>query len=397
MNLASGTLFLAGLATFASPCVLPMIPIYLTVLMGGSTDAAGPSRGARLRLLLNGFMFVLGFTIVFVAMGLAATAVGRFFMQHRLLFQQLGGLLVFAFGLKFLGWLHIDALEREKRFHLSAGRRIGPLGALAMGLTFAFGWTPCIGPVLGAVLTFTAVSTTAVGEGALNLLLYAAGIGLPLLALALLAQQGARLLDRVKRFIPRIERATGVVLVAMAVLMVTDSTAILMFGVGEESSAGLSRDLVAQATVAEGAAGIAHAGERVGAAACEAGSPTCALPGDGRDSAGPEPAFLPIGDGPLVAFFHRPDCPACLRMAPIIAAMTETCAGKGLHVEKVDVSSRPQRALAAEMAVRGTPTLLFLDHEGTEVARLVGASGLDAVSQAVAILMGEACADFSTL
>jgi len=417
MTLAAGTIFLAGLATFASPCVLPMIPIYLSVLMGASLRQAAESpaaaRRARLRLFANGAMFVLGFTLVFVALGLTATAIGRFFLSHRLLFQQLGGLVVFLFGLKFLGWLRVEALEREKRFQVAAGETLSPWGALVMGVTFGFGWTPCIGPVLGAVLTYTAVSADGILDGAFNLFLYALGVGAPLLVVALLAQQGVRLLDRVKRFLPRIERATGVVLVAMAVLMVTDSTSILTFGVGDDASAGIGQDVAAEARAesasqtpqlvasAEGSAAVGVAAATTGrptAATCAAETEACGVAGADEAVFGPDTVAgsQPMA-GPTAFYFWQPNCPSCLKMAPIIRAMTATCAGEGLAVRKIDVSRRDGRPLAAQFGVRGTPTLVFVDDDGQEVSRLVGASDLETVHGSIAVLMGQACADFTRM
>ena len=411
MVLETGTIFLAGLATFASPCVLPMIPIYLSVLMGGSlSDGEEITPRARMRLLLNGLSFILGFTVVFILLGLTATALGQFMLTHRLLFQQLGGLLVFVFGLKFLGWLHIDILEREKRIQL-AGRpagRLGPVGSFVMGLTFAFGWTPCIGPVLGAILTFTAVNATSLGDGVWNLFVYAAGIGTPLLVVALLAHRGVGLLNRVKRFIPKIEKTTGALLVAMGVLMVTDNTTLLTFGVGEDASADMSVELASgdgSPATATAAAPTTHAaGAKPDTAtafgaepakACTGGEVCDIAPGDEASAA--SAASHEVTPGRRALYFWQPNCPSCLKLAPVIAAMSQTCSGKGLDVSKIDVSRTENKGEAARRGVRGTPTLVFVDDDGTEVARLVGAVDLAQVHDAVAVLMGDQCADFTRL
>jgi cytochrome c-type biogenesis protein len=385
-----------------------MIPIYLSVLMGGTLGQGEEiTPRARVRLMVNGLSFILGFTAVFVLLGLTATALGRFMLENRLLFQQLGGLLVFVFGLKFLGWLRIDALEREKRIHLDGGggRRLGAVGAFTMGLTFAFGWTPCIGPVLGAILTFTAVSADGIWDGAWNLFVYAAGIGVPLLLVAVLAQRGVGLLNRIKRFIPKIEKTTGVILVAMGVLMVTDNTTLLTFGVGEDASAELSIDLAHDAATPAAAA----ASPQIAQAASAPGEPGQAVACDGSaeacDIAPPSPFEVAMSEAsPALAahvgearalYFHQPNCPNCLKLAPIIAAMTQTCSGQGLRVEKIDVSQGPNKALAAKRGVRGTPTLVFEDADGTEVARFVGGVDLTQVHEALAVLTGERCADFT--
>ncbi|MFH1530466.1 MAG: cytochrome c biogenesis protein CcdA [Pseudomonadota bacterium] len=380
MSLAAGTIFLAGLLTFLSPCVLPLIPIYLSVLLGGSIEelesleSTAKVRG-RWKLLSNGAMFIVGFTLVFVLLGMSASALGRFLSVHRLLFQQLGGLLVFMFGLKFLGWLHLDALDRERRFNLAPTKGLGALGALVMGFTFAFGWTPCIGPVLGAVLTFTATATDSVYGGAWYLFLYAMGVGLPLLALAVLAQPGIRLLNRVKRHIPKLERATGVILLAMAILMVTDSTSLLIF----DSFA--STDELARDTVHELAGGSCD--EDLG----------CDLDGEGaEDGAMMEDFSLPRG--PAVIDFYKPDCPACLKIVPLLNAMEATCVEKGMDLYRLDVSRPENRAFAAALGVVGTPTLIFVDGDGVEVSRIVGAANHDSIQNALDVIMGTECRDF---
>jgi cytochrome c-type biogenesis protein len=279
-----------------------------------------------------------------------------------------------------------------------------------MGVTFGFGWTPCIGPVLGAVLTYTAVSAEGVLDGAVNLFLYAAGVGAPLLVVALLAQQGVRLLNRIKRFLPRIEKATGAVLVGMAVLMVTDSTSLLTFGVGDDASAGIGQRVVAAAKQADGSDGGAADGSKllasvgdVGAAvadggpACGAKATACGVAGADEPVFEPEAGWSTPTGQPTALYFFQPNCPACLEMTPIVRAMTATCAGKGMAVHRIDISQREQRSMAAQYGIRGTPTLVFVDDAGKEVSRLVGASDLGTVHDAIAVLMGQACARFTPM
>ena len=401
MNLAGGTIFLAGLLTFASPCVLPLIPIYLSVLLGGSIEdldsmqASAKTRG-RWKLLLNGVAFVAGFTLVFVLLGMSASALGRFMVRYRLLFQQIGGLLVFMFGLKFLGWLHVDAFNRERRFNLAPARKgLGVFGALVMGFTFAFGWTPCIGPVLGAILTFTATTTDSVLGGAWFLLLYAMGLGLPLLLLAVLAQPGIRLLNRVKCHIPKLERATGLVLVVMAILMVTDSTSLLTFD-SFASADKLSQDTVHRLGTKDTRTALTRPPKRVGAAAEDSCDEDlgCDL-GVGEDVFDPtamEDFSLPRG--PAVIDFYKPDCPACLKIVPILNSMESICSDKGMDVYRLDVSQPENRAFAAALGVVGTPTLVFVDIDGVEVSRVIGAADYDTIQGALDVIMGTECRDF---
>jgi len=404
MSIGAGTAFVGGLLTFASPCVLPLIPVYLSVLVGGSIDeVAGAKR--RFKLLVNGTLFVLGFLSVFVLLGLGASAFGKFLVQYRLVFQQLGGMMVFFFGLKFLGVANLSVLDREKRFNFGGSGRISPLGAVAIGITFAFGWTPCIGPILGSILTLAAISTDSLAGGAWLLLLYGLGLGVPLLVVALFAQQGVSVLRKLHRLIPRLEKATGAVLVIVSILMVTDSLGIMTLAAGDASSAEISKELVVKvkrdaessftgrtdAVQDEGAALTDGQGEE-----CTGDSASCAL--------APEDVQLEVAvsldaliAGPVVLDFYRPDCPACLKMVPIIQTLKHACSGRGLRIEEIDLSETANRGIALEMRVVGTPTLLFFDEDGNEVARLVGTQTFDSVHQAIAVLMGEKCAGFSEL
>ncbi len=456
MVLGTGTVFLAGLLTFASPCVMPLVPIYLSVLLGGSLDdVSGPK--ARLRLLLNGAMFVLGFLAVFVVLGLTATALGKTLLMHRLLVQQLGGMLVFFFGLKFLGLIRLDVMDREKRFRLApADKRIGPVMALLIGVAFAFGWTPCVGPILGSILTYTAVTATSLTTGATLLLMYGLGMGLPLLLVALFAQQGVTLLRKVSRHLPKLEKVTGVVLVALSILMVTDSLSALSFSMDTGTSNRISLEIGSPSRQAETGVGTTTisrlttfatrgphpdgaatapvvatvpvpettdttprtapdsraTGREQGAsaeapscgaskAACDAdlGEPSVFVPhvttgGTGGLPAVPAPAFLL---GPLALEFVQPDCSACKQMVPLIHAMRRTCSGKGLPVETLDITIPENREFARQMGIVGTPTLVLMDGSGKEVARLVGLQTLETLHQAVAIVVGEACGQFSRL
>jgi cytochrome c-type biogenesis protein len=404
MEFGAGTAFVGGLLTFASPCVLPLIPIYLSVLVGGSLDNVTGARD-RFKLMLNGILFVVGFLLVFILLGMTASALGKFLIKYRLLFQQLGGMMVFFFGLKFLGIARLDILDREKRFNLTGGGKISPLGAVVIGFTFAFGWTPCIGPILGSILTFTAVSTTSLVQGAWLLFLYGLGLGVPLLLVALFAQTGTRWLRKLTRFIPRLEKATGAILILMSVMMITDSIDLLTFSAGSSSSAEISQEMVVNLkrpavnriitdsemnTRTETSDGTEQQ--------CTEDSDSCGL-GEADDSFSEElNVSMSLGQltqGPVILDFFKPDCPACMKMVPILQSVQTTCSGEGLRVEKIDISDPVNRRLAMQMGVVGTPTLLFFNEDGQEVARLVGAQELRSIQQAIDIIMGEVCADFT--
>lgn len=202
----------AGVLSFSSPCILPLIPGYVGY-MSGVAGSRGRTFGAAV-------LFVLGFTLVFTALGAAASSVGALLNLHRVLLEQAAGVLVIVLGLFLIGILRIPVLLREGR-PLLGWARPGPGGALLLGVGFAFGWTPCIGPVLAAILVLASGQTT-VASGTLLLLLYSIGLGVPFVAAALLLER----LRGVRRWLARhgraIEVVGGALLVVMGVLMFTD-------------------------------------------------------------------------------------------------------------------------------------------------------------------------------
>ncbi|MBH0237012.1 cytochrome c biogenesis CcdA family protein [Methylobrevis albus] len=214
--------FLAGILSFVSPCVLPLVPPYLGFLAGATIDqlADGGEDGAvRRRAVLVAVCFVLGFTTVFVGLGASASVIGQLLSRHAGTLAMVAGVLIIIMGLHFLGLFRIGLLYREARFDTSSVRA-GPTGAYVMGLAFAFGWTPCIGPILGAILT-VAASRETVGAGAGLLAVYSAGLGVPFIAAALFAGPFLRLLRRFRRGFAVVEKAMGAVLVLTGIMFIT--------------------------------------------------------------------------------------------------------------------------------------------------------------------------------
>ena len=214
------TSFAAGVISFLSPCVLPLVPGYVSYVAGRSVDAA-PSSGARTRLetLRLGAFFVLGFSTVFIVLGASATTLGQLLLSYRYAANLAGGTAVILFGLFMIGVFRLSWLQRDLRFHLplSGGR---PLAAYVLGLAFAFGWTPCIGPVLGAILTASAVSAT-VQQGIALLAVYSLGLGLPFLAAAVFTEWLLARLRALGRLGRSLQVGAGAVMVAMGVAMMT--------------------------------------------------------------------------------------------------------------------------------------------------------------------------------
>jgi cytochrome c-type biogenesis protein len=209
----------AGVVSFASPCVLPLVPGYLAFASGLSGARSG-GRG-RGTVLLASVLFVLGFAVFFTVLGGAFGGLGRAVAEHRQLVGALGGVLVIAMGLFLLGVLRPAVMEQEARA-ISRVRRGGLLGAFPLGLVFAAGWTPCIGPTLAAILTLTAADGGASPvRGATLAFAYALGLGIPFIVIGGLLDRGSGVLARLRRHSLRIERAGGAVLVLVGVLLVT--------------------------------------------------------------------------------------------------------------------------------------------------------------------------------
>jgi len=215
--------FVAGMLSFLSPCILPLVPPYLCFLGGVSLkqleDGAAVDRAASLRVVLSSVVFVLGFATVFIAFGATASAVGQVVADHIDLFATVAGAVIIVLGLHFLGLFRIGLLYREARFHVER-KPAGIIGAYVIGLAFAFGWTPCVGPVLAAILMVAASDESAV-HGATLLAAYAAGIGVPFIVAALFAPVFLKFMARFRRHIVWVERTLGALLVGTGILFLT--------------------------------------------------------------------------------------------------------------------------------------------------------------------------------
>jgi cytochrome c-type biogenesis protein len=208
--------FLAGLLSFLSPCVLPLVPSYLGFLTGMNLDEM---EGKRWLALSHALCFVLGFSLIFLALGASATALGFALKQHQGLLQKVGGVLIIVFGLICLGVFKLPSLMADKRVHL-ADKPLGYMGSVLVGMTFAAGWTPCIGPVLGGVLGL-AGSSTDVQRGMLLLAAYSAGLAVPFLIAAWALGSFLSWFQKFRRYLPWVMRLSGAMLVLVGVLMVS--------------------------------------------------------------------------------------------------------------------------------------------------------------------------------
>ena len=215
---------LSGVLSFLSPCVLPIVPPYLAYMSGVSM---GDLREGRRSAVLPAGFFVLGLSTVFIFMGFAASALGQFVLANQSVFARVSGLVIIGLGLHFLGVYRIALLDREAR--LDAGDQGGSvLGAYVLGLAFAFGWVPCIGPQLGAILSIAA-SEGDMARGTALLAVYAFGLGIPFLLAAVFIQRAIGVMNRIKPYMGLIEKVMGALLIAVGLMLLTGAFTVISF------------------------------------------------------------------------------------------------------------------------------------------------------------------------
>ncbi len=356
MTLDLITIFGAGLLTFVTPCVLPLIPVYLAALTGGDLSGTG-RRGA---VLVRASFFSAGFILVFTLMGLGASAIGGFLIDHRMAMQAAGAALITLFALKFMGVIRVPFLDRiMKADDTRLQTRFATLNALIMGIVFAAGWSPCVGPVLGTILTYTASAAASPAAGALYLGVYGLGFALPLLLVALFAEAGTRFIAKLSPHLPKVERTIGLLLLFIAGLMVID---------------------IAPSSPPSPAPSVAGTGFTDG------------VPGRVSTDG------VPGRDGmPVMLELYKEDCGVCEKMKPVVASIVDQCDEKGVRVRTIDISKPEHRHLASTYRLVGVPTFIFLDADGNEAARLLGEQTEQSLKQTISALRGEPCPGLARL
>lgn len=220
--------FSAGLLSFVSPCVLPLVPSYISYISGLSIEQLSKSEERsrfRKEIVLNSLLFIFGFSAVFIAFGASASLVGQLLVTYQEFVRKLGGVLIVLFGLYLLGVLNLSFLSTEKRFHFKS-RPAGYLGSVLIGVAFAAGWTPCVGPVLGTILLY-ASTTDSLVNGVALLSAYSLGLGLPLFATALGVDRFLAYFKQVRAYLWGVSAVCGVFLVAVGVLIYANSLTII--------------------------------------------------------------------------------------------------------------------------------------------------------------------------
>lgn len=215
-SLGIAVAFLAGLLSFLSPCVLPLVPSYIGFLTGLTLDEMS---GRRRLAFTHALLFVVGFSLVFLLLGASATALGRALKFHEVWLQRVGGVLIIFFGLVCLGVFKFGFMLQDKRLHLQ-NKPVGYLGSVFVGMAFAAGWTPCIGPILGGIYTMASATET-VGKGMLLLGAYSAGLAVPFLLAAWAVEGFLAWFQKFRRYLPWVMRVSGALLVFVGVLLVS--------------------------------------------------------------------------------------------------------------------------------------------------------------------------------
>ncbi len=214
--------FTAGLLSFLSPCILPLVPSYVSFITGLSLDDAERSRRTA---LVHSLLFVAGFTLIFLAMGATATVIGRVFKAYSVWITRGGGVLVIVFGLYLLGVLRIGAFGQERRFHV-ADKPLGYLGTVLVGIAFGAGWTPCLGPILGGILTYTA-SAADFSRGLPLLLAYSLGLAVPFVLAAVALGRFFAVFQRLRPHLGTVNKVAGAMLIVVGILMLSGQFTII--------------------------------------------------------------------------------------------------------------------------------------------------------------------------
>ncbi|HUZ01918.1 MAG TPA: cytochrome c biogenesis protein CcdA [Thermomicrobiaceae bacterium] len=213
--------FAAGLISFLSPCVAPLMPGYLSLISGATFDGERIAGGAGRRVLVASLAFVAGFTLVFVVMGASASAFGGFIAQYRRLLTVIAGAIMILMGLFISGLLRLPWLYRERRIHHEVGRALTTSETMLLGMAFGFGWTPCIGPLLASILVYTSATET-VGRGTVLLLAYSFGLGVPFIALGVGVGRALTAIRWITAHYRVISAVSGAILVVLGLMFLTD-------------------------------------------------------------------------------------------------------------------------------------------------------------------------------
>jgi cytochrome c-type biogenesis protein len=219
-NISIFLAFTAGILSFLSPCILPLIPSYLSFITGISFQELTTSKKIRKMTILHSLLFILGFSLIFILLGATATYLGNLLLKYQIIIKKIGGVLIILFGLYITGLLKLDFLTKERKIHLTE-KPIGYFGTILVGATFAFGWSPCIGPILSTILLYASTSEK-LSQGIVLLVFYSLGLGIPFFLTSLLVNSFLSYFEKFKRYLPSITLISGIFLIIAGFLLILD-------------------------------------------------------------------------------------------------------------------------------------------------------------------------------
>jgi cytochrome c-type biogenesis protein len=330
------TIYFAGFLSFFAPCVLPLIPIYLSSMLGQNISAE-LSDGDKKELLIRGILFSAGFIIVFAMLGLGAGSLGIFFKHNRMIIQLISAIIILLFALKFLNVIQIPLLDKVVYIDNSRFKtRFSSINALLMGVLFAAGWSPCIGPVLGSILTYTASKAANGLRGAMLLAVFGIGFATPMIITSAFAGKAIGFFKKNREFIRAFEKIIGIILIFISMSMIL-----------EVSDYNMGGRLASDVT---------------------------------------KPGKLPV----MLEVYDK-DCSICQSMKPIIEQLKKDCHMKFAEIRAVDISEPQYKYLATELEIVGVPTFIFINKEGKEISRLIGYQTIDSLKQSIAMIIDRPC------
>lgn len=341
MGISLITTFIGGIATVFTPCILPVLPIYLGIF----ANSASISRNNRLNIFLQTLIFGAGFSMLFVLMGLGAASVSNFIVTNKPLITIIGSVLILIMGLIFADIIKIPFLMREYRIRENRNMEDGSSGrgsrfaSFISGVVFAAGWSPCAGPILGSVLTYVALKSTSLLTGGLLMSIYSLGILTPFLAISLFAD---RLLPRIKKIykiMPLIQKAGGIIMIAGALILLYSQSGYI----GAVLSKGRSTS-------------VTHS-----------------------DSNSPE-----------LLFILSRHCPECKKLSQIMPEVKNDCLGRDIIIKELYIEDNP--SLRGELNINVFPTIILFDRYGREIKRVFGRQDITSLRIAAATLINGECA-----
>ena len=339
-----GSIYIAGLLTFFSPCVLPIIPGYLGILAQGKADN-------KKLMFKNAALFCIGFVSLFTALGFLSGVFNQFVKSHTGTINLVAGIVILIFALKFIGVIEIPFLDMKQGQVKTINTRFKAFNSFLFGILFAATWSPCIGPILGSILTYTAASTSSTWWGATQLLIFGLGLSTPMLASVFFYEKIVSSLRSNKFFLPMLHKTLGVLLIFVALSMfeqVGNVSPIKINGKVNSDMVSNDKDQLCK-------------------------------------------TVLQLGELPMLIDLYSKNCIICQQMEPTINTLKKACGGTLIDFKAIDLSDTDNSWIAFHLAAYGTPTYILVDKTGKEFARTTGSHPIQELDNLIRDLTGSSC------